>query len=134
LAVPNREYLYVSFYTRKQRNSKDYLHILGLENSVAPFLMQHLETGSKKFKIAAIHQRVYHACNSDKGIQHSIVSHMCHFPSDIEPFGGVIEFPDHENTMNVFLFCIEAEINMYFLFGSCHLKILTSGFKIVRNQ
>jgi hypothetical protein len=48
--------------------SNGYLHVFGLENSVALFVMLHLETGSKKFKIAAIHQRIYHACNLEKGI------------------------------------------------------------------
>jgi hypothetical protein len=46
-------YLYLSFYTRQQRNSNGHLHVFGLENLVALFVMLHLETGSEKFKIAA---------------------------------------------------------------------------------
>jgi hypothetical protein len=67
---------------------------------VALFVTLNLEIGSKEFKMAAIHQRVYHACNLEKNTKFN--SHMCKFHCDIESFDSIIEFSDHENKMNCF--------------------------------
>jgi hypothetical protein len=49
MAAPNRMYLYLSFYTRYQRNSNGYMHVFGIEQVVALSGRLHLETGSEKF-------------------------------------------------------------------------------------